>query len=403
MKKRKFFQLEIGWQNYRIPFWFFLVSLLFIFLILSGIVISTIFNSTETDSRDKLVTIYDQGQERTIKTQAKTVSDALDQAEIEVDKSDKIEPSLSTFIVSNSFSVNIYRAQPIVVIDGEHETRVVTSAQTGKTIAKEAKVKLRNEDIVKIDRNNDILNGDGAVAVATVKRAIPVNLILYGQSMTVYTQAQDVSEFLQEKNINIDSDVFIFPSKNTKIKANLEIRVWREGINTVTIDEEVPFGKREVQSNDLLVGYSKVETPGKNGRRSVTYELLMKDGKEVSRKEIQSVTIVEPVEQVELIGIKVPYGGSHEDWLRAAGIASSEWSYVDFIIGRESGWRPEAMNASSGATGLCQALPGSKMASAGSDWATNPITQLRWCDGYASGRYGSWASAYNFWINNHWW
>jgi hypothetical protein len=114
--------------------------------------------------------------------------------------------------------------------------------------------------------------------------------------------------------------------------------------------------------------------------------------------------LLEPVEQVELIGIKLPYSGSHEDWLRAAGIASSEWSYVDFIISRESGWGVTKSNyAGSGAYGLCQALPGSKMSSAGADWATNPITQLKWCDGYARGRYGSWAGAYNFWINNHWW
>ncbi len=56
---------------------------------------------------------------------------------------------------------------------------------------------------------------------------------------------------------------------------------------------------------------------------------------------------------------------------------------------RESGWNVNAYNASSGAAGIPQALPGSKMASAGADWETNPATQITWGLGYISGRYGT--------------
>lgn len=56
---------------------------------------------------------------------------------------------------------------------------------------------------------------------------------------------------------------------------------------------------------------------------------------------------------------------------------------------RESGWNPAAYNASSGATGIPQSLPGSKMASAGSDWKTNPKTQINWGLNYIKSRYGS--------------
>jgi hypothetical protein len=86
-----------------------------------------------------------------------------------------------------------------------------------------------------------------------------------------------------------------------------------------------------------------------------------------------------------------------------AGISPSDYTFVDYIISKESGWRVNAVNRSSGATGLCQSLPASKMASSGSDYLTNPVTQLKWCNGYAIGRYGSWSNAYNFWLGNHWW
>ncbi len=89
--------------------------------------------------------------------------------------------------------------------------------------------------------------------------------------------------------------------------------------------------------------------------------------------------------------------------MSAAGISSSDYTYVDYIVTKESGWNSTATNAVSGAYGLCQSLPGSKMASAGSDWQTNAVTQMKWCDSYATSRYGSWASAYSFWIANNWW
>ena len=70
------------------------------------------------------------------------------------------------------------------------------------------------------------------------------------------------------------------------------------------------------------------------------------------------------------------------------------WNYNQYsclvkLWERESNWRPQAENKSSGAYGIPQALPGKKMATAGADWRTNPETQIRWGLGYISGRYGT--------------
>ncbi|HSX01321.1 MAG TPA: hypothetical protein VLF67_03695 [Candidatus Saccharimonas sp.] len=96
--------------------------------------------------------------------------------------------------------------------------------------------------------------------------------------------------------------------------------------------------------------------------------------------------------------------GSHTDWMQAAGIAQSDFGYVDYIISHESGWGVTKSNyRGSGAYGLGQALPASKMAPYGADYLTNPVTQLKWANAYALGRYGSWANAYAFWTTHHWW
>jgi hypothetical protein len=81
---------------------------------------------------------------------------------------------------------------------------------------------------------------------------------------------------------------------------------------------------------------------------------------------------------------------------------SSQYQCFSNIVTRESGWNYTATNASSGAYGLVQALPGSKMASAGADWRTNPATQIKWGLNYMNSRYNSPCGAWSFWQANHW-
>ncbi|WP_240771305.1 lytic transglycosylase domain-containing protein [Nocardioides sp. GY 10113] len=71
------------------------------------------------------------------------------------------------------------------------------------------------------------------------------------------------------------------------------------------------------------------------------------------------------------------------------GFSSDQFGCLDSLWTRESNWNPYADNPTSSAYGIPQALPGSKMASAGSDWATNPATQIKWGLGYIQDRYGS--------------
>ena len=78
------------------------------------------------------------------------------------------------------------------------------------------------------------------------------------------------------------------------------------------------------------------------------------------------------------------------------GYGDDQFTCFDNIIMRESRWKVTATNPSSGAYGIPQALPGSKMAKAGSDWRTNPATQIIWAVGYMEDRYGSPCAAWSF-------
>lgn len=124
-----------------------------------------------------------------------------------------------------------------------------------------------------------------------------------------------------------------------------------------------------------------------------------------------------PVAAVPLTKLVTP--GGLTDWMKAAGIPASDWVYVNYITGNESGSCPTKWQGTHDCPdhytqlydpstpgigyGLCQSTPAIKMQNAGSDWTENAVTQLKWCDAYAKSRYGSWAAAYLHWTVNHNW
>lgn len=97
-----------------------------------------------------------------------------------------------------------------------------------------------------------------------------------------------------------------------------------------------------------------------------------------------------------------PYAGQSAYQIAQQIVPASQFAAFSWIITRESGWDVTATNPSSGAYGLGQALPASKMAPYGSDYLTNPATQIKWALAYMNGRYGSPDAAQAFWESHGW-
>lgn len=100
------------------------------------------------------------------------------------------------------------------------------------------------------------------------------------------------------------------------------------------------------------------------------------------------------------VAVDRPSAGSVQQ--AAAATFGPQYACAASIITRESGWNVHASNPASGAYGLAQALPGSKMAAAGPDWRSNPATQLAWMRDYVTARYGGACGAWTFWRAHHW-
>lgn len=358
-----------------------------------------------------LITLHDNGQDRGILTSAGTLRAALKEAKINVDPNDLVEPGLDETLVAGQYEVNIYRARPITVIDGAVRQKVLSPYQTARQVAEHAGIALHDEDTTVLSANSNIV-ADGAGLQLQVTRATPFTLVLYGKSVQSYTQAKTIGEMMKQKGITLKAaDTLSIPA-STPMSAGMQVELWRNGKQVVTEDQTIAFAVDQTKDADQPIGYKKVTTPGVDGKKTVSYQVEMQNGIEVSRSVIQSVTTLEPVRQAEVIGVKVDLPpGTHQDWMAAAGISASDYGYVEFIVGHEGGWEPckvqgGSINCSYGGSmgyGVVQATPGSKMVSAGDDWRTNPITQLRWATSYAVGRYGSWGAAYNYWTSHHNW
>ena len=334
------------------------------------------------------------GQRLSFKTNAKTVREALNAQKISFSKDDTVEPSLDGELTGAEYSVNIYRAKPVIIEDGDSKIKVMTAAQTSRQIVQKSGIKIHNEDKVSFEQSGSILE-DGTTNLLKITRAKEILVELFGKTESFRTQSKTVEDFLKEKSISLTKDDGISIDKKTTISNGLSFRIWRNGKQTITTEEEIAFSTEIIKDANKDSSYKEIKEAGEKGSKSVTYEIEMQNGKEVSRKKINETEIKPAKKQVEIIGTKVNLpAGSHSDWLNAAGISSGDHGIANAIIGQESGWRVNATNRSSGAYGIPQALPGSKMASAGADWQTNPITQLKWMNSYVLGRYGSWQNAY---------
>jgi len=261
-------------------------------------------NADAATGSGRLVTIHDRGEEKVLLSNAATIGDALNEAGIALDSHDAVEPGLGEKLVATEYQINIYRARPVTVVDGPTRTKIVTAYQTAEQIVADSGIHLYAEDTTKLSRSDDIL-ADGAGLQLSIDRAIPFSFTLYGATTEARTQAATVGEMLKEKSITLSPSDRLSVASETPVTAGLEVRVWREGKQTITVDEPITFTTESIKDADQEIGYKTVRTAGENGSRSVTYEVTIQDGQEVGRTEIAGVTTKEAVKQVEVIGAKL--------------------------------------------------------------------------------------------------
>ena len=349
----------------------------------------------------KIITVFENGERIAFKTDATTVKDALSEQNIILAPEDNVEPALDEKLTDTDYSVNIYRASPYLVADGEQRVKVMTAAKTPKKIAEAGGLKIFDEDIILSEISQNPLE-DGTFSVLKIQRAKLISVKIFGKTEQIRTQANTIAEFLTEKKIKLGNQDGVSKNQNEKIKEGDHFEIWRNGKQTMTVEEEIPFETEKIQDASKDVSFREIKTAGENGKKTVTYEIEMRDGVEISRTKITEVEVQAAKKQVEVVGTKVNLpAGSHEDWMAAAGISASDFGYVNFIITKESTWRPTATN------GRYYGLYQTSIANLQKHGCTgallnDPICQLKSANIYRT-RYGTWEQAYNAWLRQGWW
>jgi hypothetical protein len=206
------------------------------------------------------------------------------------------------------------------------------------------------------------------------------------------------------------------------------VQVQRVSKRLVTKVKRLPYKTVKHTDATMRLGTTEVVRHGSYGRAKVTYSLVYVDGKLAGRTLIKTVTVADPQPEILAVGTAkrptvssqsassgpsgpsapsapAPSPGTAKaiarDLLAARGWGSEQFDCLVVLWNNESGWNVHAANPS-GAYGIPQALPGSKMASAGPDWQNNATTQIKWGLGYIAGRYSTPCGAWSFWQGNGW-
>jgi uncharacterized protein YabE (DUF348 family) len=279
-------------------------------LILALLVVSTVTfgNSVQAKDERRLITVYDRGVTSVFLSDEETIGEALKAQNIELDTRDTVEPSAGQELIAADYRVNIYRARPVVVVDGAVRVKTVSPYQTADQIAKDVGISIQDGDVATLRPLTDFLT-DGAGLQLTISRATAIILDLYGKKTEIRTQGKTVGEMLKEKNIVLGVNGRVSVPQETPITAGMEIRVWREGKQTVSIDQQIPVTNQIIYDADRPIGYRVTQSKGVPGVRSLSYQIEVKDGVEISRVEIANIVTRKAIDQVEVIGLRNDGGG----------------------------------------------------------------------------------------------
>jgi hypothetical protein len=239
-------------------------------------------------------------------------------------------------------------------------------------------------------------------------QARAVTVVADGKARTATSSAPTVSALLTNLGIGLHATDRVSPATSTPLTRVSSVVVTRIRYAKVVHRTKIPRHTKKRHVARLARGQHKVLRRGHPGLRRDSIRLTYVNGKLAGRKTVARKVVRHQVARVVAIGTGP--SGRNASPAQAKAIAKSmlkargwskQFSCLETMWTHESGWNLHAHN-SAGAYGIPQALPGAKMAAAGSDWANNARTQIAWGLRYIAGRYGTPCHAWSVWQTQSW-
>jgi uncharacterized protein YabE (DUF348 family) len=362
---------------------------------------------------DKTVDLVVDGRPQAIQTTAQNVGQVLKAAGYRLSSHDLLAPTASSHL-TNGTRIVLRRGRLLHLnVDGT-ATSVWTTAPTVAQAL--AELGYQAGDFVSVSRSRRLPLGVTDLAIRTPRL---VTIVHDGKREQVSTTEPTVGEMLADLDISVDASDRMSVQPSARVVAGETVRIQRVSKRLITRTKALPFPVTKRSDSSMAAGKTEIIRPGKRGQLLVTYALVYVDGRMVGHTKVRSVVVAAPRRQFERVGTKrstlttasapnapAPSPGTARaiarELLANRGWGDAQYNCLVTLWDHESGWRVHAANPS-GAYGIPQALPGSKMSSAGSDWQNSASTQIKWGLGYIASRYGTPCGAWSSWQANGGW
>jgi uncharacterized protein YabE (DUF348 family) len=265
------------------------------FVVVSAVLSLTVYKTTQAS-----VSLTIDGKEEKLRTHADTVGELLKEQNIKVRDEDFLSHTISASVSSN-MNVIWEPAKSIDLVVDNQKQSIWTTADTIKEVLANQKINISKHDQVKPDLDTAIKDN----LTVEVKKAFLVNLNQGGNEQQVWSTSTTVADFLKQQEIKLDDLDRVEPTLTSLVTPNSVVSVVK--VEKVTDVVEEPVGYATVTKNDpsLEKGNEKIVSEGVEGRVAKHYEVMIENGKEVSRKLIKTENIKEGKDRVVAVGSKV--------------------------------------------------------------------------------------------------
>ncbi len=275
-------------------FWKNVVLLVIGLILFIGVIAYAVHETTKAT-----VTIFVDGEETTVQTHAKTVAELMDEQEWDVKDYDRIEPSMDTAITGN-MTINWDVAKRVyVTIDGQKKP-VWTTAENVRQLIQELNIDFQDHDSIEPNLNQLISSNMDIVYEA----AFPVQVFSDGEQQEIWTTSTTVADFLEKEKISLNELDRVEPALDEKVEKETDIKVVRVEKVTDVVEEAVPFGTVTRKDKSLDSGKESVVQKGEKGLVNKYYEVILEDGKEVSRELVKTETLKESIDKIVAVGTR---------------------------------------------------------------------------------------------------
>ncbi len=257
-----------------------------------------------------LVSVYYDGNKKTVATSANTVGEALQKMGVSLGQGDVVEPAADQPLNEAVTNINVYRAFPYVIYDGNKRIQTLSGYRSPRRIIEQAGVKIYPEDDITTDRI-DQFGAAGSVGESIqIHRATPVNVVLAGKTFEFRTHKNTVGELFAEKGLEIKPTDGLNEPLTATLKSGMQIIVRRLAQHIVTQQQAIDPNIQYITDETKPVGFSQVKDPGAPGSQTLSFLVTDQDGVEQSRQLLDTQITLQPHTKVVVIGPSTLHSGN---------------------------------------------------------------------------------------------